>query len=193
MQKRGELKITPCTVHGKPIHAIPRLVMTSKDKLSHQNWEHEITRGYCYTTLYKTGLLTGYRSKWSDDERDDFAKRHKVYFDSHFDLKGIDHTFFLEVDMGTEYWEGDLNDKVENYAGLMQSLPQVPMYALFVTDVKSNGEILTRLKAFGKCFTKYGRKQNFLVTTIDKFLETPLGEIWGSERLTSPASLTDLP
>lgn len=193
MQHRGEIKIAPYTVHGKKIHAMPRLVMLPKEKLSYQNWEHEIMRGDCYVALHTTGLLTGYRSKWSDDEREDFAQKHGIYFDSHFDLKDMAHTFFLEVDMGTEYWEKELNLKVQDYSGLMMSVPQQPMYALFVTQVKENGQIANRLKSFCKCFTAHGRNQNFLVTSTDLFLDDPLGEIWANASLPAPVSLTALP
>lgn len=193
MQKRGELKIVPYTLHGQQIRNIQRLIMLPKDKLSHQNWEHEITRGDCYVTLHNTGLLTGYRSRWSDGEKDDFAEQHGIYFDSHFDLKDNPATFFLEVDMGTEYWERELDLKVQDYSGLMLSMPQQPMYALFVTGVKENGLIASRLKSFGKCFKAHGRGQNFLVTPTELFLEDPLGAIWASERSTQPVSLTALP
>lgn len=150
-------------------------------------------RGDCYVALQNTGLLTGYRSMWSKEERTDFASRHGVYFDSHFDLKDQPNTFFLEVDMGTEYWENELDLKVQDYSGLMLSMPKQPMYALFVTQVRENGEISNRLKSFGKCFTAHGRKQNFLVTSTDLFLENPLGEIWASPRFPAPLSLTALP
>jgi hypothetical protein len=180
-------------LHGKKIHAMPRMIMLPPDKLSYQNWEHEMTRGECYVALHRTELLTSYRSKWSDDEYDDFAKKHGVYFDSHFDLKDNRFTFFLEVDMGTEYWEKELNIKVQDYAGLMMSMPSQSIYALFVTSVRDNKDISNRLKAFGKCFRNHGRGLNFLVTPTDLFLDDPLGSIWAGDRFSQPVSLTALP
>ena len=193
MAFRSELKIVPYKVHGEEIRNIQRLIMHPKDKLSHQNWEHEITRGDCYVALRNCGHFSAYRSKWTTQERDDFALQHGVLFDSHFDLKDKTTTFFLEVDMGTEYWEKELNVKVEDYAGLMMSMPQQPMYALFVTDVKGNGEIANRLKSFAKCFKGHGRGQNFLVTAIDLFVDNPLGNIWANDRLPAPISLLTIP
>lgn len=193
MAERGDVKIVPCIMHGKAIAYIERLVMLEKEKPpSYQKWKHEITRGDCYVALHKTGSLTGYRSKWSADEYPVFAKQHGVYFDSHFDLQGVEQTFFLEVDMGTEYWENELDEKVLEYAGLMQSMPNKPVYCLFVTDVKETGSIANRLKGFCRCFHDHGRQQNFLATSLELFLDDPLGAIWAGDGLTKPASLTAL-
>src|SRR5262249_17478595 len=126
-------------------------------------------------------------------ERYDFAQQHGVMFDSHFDLKDIRQTFFLEVDMGTEYWEKELNVKVQDYSGLMMSMPDQPMYALFVTQVKENGAIANRLRSFIQCFKNHGRGQNFLVTSVELFLDDPLGNIWANPKSDELLSLTTLP
>lgn len=169
-----------------------RLVMLPKDKCSYQKWEHEIKRGDCYVALHKTGRLTGYRSKWSNEEFKDFAQRHGVYFDSHFDLADNPVTFFLEVDMGTEYWEDELNVKVAEYAGLMMSMPDKAIYCLFVAETKEGQKMSDRLRSFSRCFQAYGRGQRFLVTPVELFLDNPLGEIWASDQFSKPASLTAL-
>lgn len=192
MVRRSEVKLAACTVHGKAIPQIKRLVMFPKDTLSYQKWEHEIARSDCYVSLHNTGKLTGYRSKWSKDERKDFADSHGVYFDSQFDLEGSKFTFFLEVDMGTEYWDNELNEKVEEYAGLAQSMPQNPFYVVFVAKSRTGTDRKERLKAFGNCFRQHGRGKNFVVTDLDLFIDNPLGKIFANERLTAPASLLEL-
>ena len=193
MANRGEIKIGIYTAHGRKIPQLPRLIMHPKDTLSPQKWEHEIARGNCYAALHNTGKLTGYRSAWTKDEREEFAKAHGVYFDSQFELQGSKYTFFLEVDMGTEYWDNELNEKVEEYASLAQSMPQHPFYAVFVANSKDGTDRRERLAAFGKCFQKYGRGKNFVVTDLDLFIDDPLGKIFANEKLTAPSSLFDLP
>lgn len=192
MVKRGEVKLAACTVHRKKIPQVKRLVMLPKDTLGYQNWDHEIYRGECYVALHQTGKLTGYRSKWSKEERDDFARAHGVNFDSQFELEGSKYTFFLEVDMGTEYWSNELDEKVKEYAGLAESMPQHPFYVVFAARSGSDSERRARLKAFADCFRQHGRGKNFVVTDIDLFIDDPLGKIFANDRLTAPASLLDL-
>ena len=193
MVARAEIKLVPCKVHGKIIPQVPRLVMLSRETApSYQKWEHEIVRSACYVALHSTGKLIGYRSKWTTEEYREFAKSHGVYFDSQFELQGSKFTFFLEVDMGTEYWENELNEKVAEYAGLAQSMPQFPFYVVFVAKTREGTDRGARLKAFGQCFRQHGRGMNFVVTDLDLFTNNPLGKILASDRLTEPASLLDL-
>jgi len=192
MAAREEVKIVPCRVHGKMIPQVPRLVMLKKEVLSYQKWAHEIARGECYVALHKTGKMTGYRSKWTQEEYRDFAKGHGVYFDSQFELEGSPFSFFLEVDMGTEYWKDELDEKVQEYAGLAESMPQHPFYTVFLA--KGNPEVsrADRLKAFGNCFKQHGRGANFIVSDLDLFLLDPLGDIFAANGYPKPASLLAL-
>lgn len=192
MVAREEVRLVPCVVHGKMIPQVPRLLMLKKEKLSYQKWEHEIARGDCYVALHRSGQLEGYRSKWTPKEYHAFAKAHGVNFDSQFELTGSKFTFFLEVDMGTEYWDNELDEKVKEYAGLAQSMPQYPFYAVFVAKSRAGVNRAERLKAFGECFRRNGRGANFVVTDLDLFTDDPLGKIFASDRLTVPVSLLDL-
>src|SRR6202012_5615979 len=119
-----------------------------------------------YLALHKTGKLTGYRSKWTKDEYNTFAKHHGVYFDSQFELEGSKATFFLEVDMGPEYWNNELDEKVREYAGLAESMPQYPFCVVFVAKTRPGVDRRERLKAFGSCFQAHGRGKNFVVTDL---------------------------
>jgi hypothetical protein len=193
MAKREELKTVPCKVQGKTIPQIPRLVMLRKEVApAYQNWSHEIARGDCYVALHKTGRLVGYRSKWSSEEHKEFAKGHGVYFDSQFELEGSPLTFFLEVDMGTEYWKDELNEKVEEYASLAQSMPQTPFYVLFLAKAKNEVPTAARLKAFGDCFRQYGRGQKFVVTDLELFTADPLAPLFAAQGFPAPKSLLEL-
>lgn len=166
--------------------------MLPKDTLSYQKWAHEIARSECYVALHGTGKLTGYRSQWSKEERQSFAEQHGVYFDSQFELEGSKLTFFLEVDMGTEYWDNELNEKVQEYAGLAESMPQYPFCVVFAAKSRPGSDRRDRLKAFGECFRQHGRGKKFVVTDLDLFTSDPLGKILASDRLTVPAGLLDL-
>jgi hypothetical protein len=192
MQEYGELQFVPCKLNGKVLTNLQYLIMLPKDKLSYQNWAHEIDRGDLYVAFHKTGRLTTWRTKWEHDEWIDFAKQHKVRPDNMMELEGLAFYFFIEVDRGSEFWSDELDTTIENYAGLADSMPQHPFYVLFTLQVRAGMDIRERAAAFRRKFAQLGRKHNFMIAPHSFVVKDPLGEVWDDYRSNEPVSLTSL-
>ena len=104
--------------------SVPALIMLPKENApALTNWDHEIDRGDFYVAYHLTGKITSFDSKWPIDEYRGYAKDHRIFFDSRMDLEGVAPFFFVEIERDTEIWE-TLQEKVEKYVGLAESMPQ---------------------------------------------------------------------
>src|SRR5262249_54482586 len=150
----------PCKLNDKVLTNMQYLIMLPKDKLSYQNWQHEIDRGELYVAFHKTSQVTTWRTKWDKDEWMTFAKQHSVRPDNMLELENCPYYFFIEVDRGSEFWSDELDKKIEDYAGLAASMPQNPFYVLFTLQVQGSTKIGDRAAAFRRKFQQLGRKGN---------------------------------
>jgi hypothetical protein len=194
MQDSGEVKLIACkTNSGKVLTNVDKLIMFPKDKPpSVMGWQHEIDRGDLYVALHKTSKLTSYRWNWHIEEYRGFAKDHRLNPDSRFELEGSDKIYFLEVDRGTEFWSDELDTKIEKYAGLQDSMPQIPFVVLFTVQVKPGMSMKDRAAKFNQKFHELGRGHRFTVTPHSLFLTDPLGTVLDYYRTEEPASLLEL-
>jgi hypothetical protein len=190
----GLIKIVPCTTNsGKVQTNIDKLIMFPKDTPpSSGGWQHEIDRGDAYVALHKTGKLTSYRWNWHIEEYRNFAKNHRIKPDARFELEGSSKIFFLEVDRGTEFWSNELDRKIEKYAGLQDSMPQIPFVVVFTVQVKSGMSIRERAAKFNSQFQQLGRGHCFLIAPHELFVKNPLGEVLDYYRTNDPVCLTTL-
>lgn len=194
MQDGGEVKLVPCKTNSqKVLTNIDKLIMFPKDKPpSAMGWQHEIDRGDIYVALHKTGKLTSYRWNWDIEEYRDFAKGHRINPDGRFELEGSDKIFFLEVDRGTEFWTTELDVKIEKYAGLQDSMPQIPFAVLFTVQVKPGMNIKERARKFNAKFKELGRGHCFAISPHEYFIKDPLGDVLDHYRTNGPACLMTL-
>jgi hypothetical protein len=190
----GEIEFVPCKLQGKVLTNIQYLVMLKGDRApSYQNWAHEIARGEYYVAFHRTGRVAMWRTKWHKDEWEDIGKKHKIRFDNLMELTDCPYLFFIEVDMGTEFWSDELEEKIINYAGLADSMPQVPFYVLFPLQVKAGMSIKERAKAFNRKFAAHGRGHSFMIAPHEFLVKDPFGPVWDDYRSNEPVSLAELP
>jgi len=195
MVDSGEVKLEEMkTNSGKRIRNIDKLVMFPKDRPpSVMGWQHEIDRGDIYVALHKTGKLTSYRWNWHIEEYRNFARNHRLNPDGRFELDGSPYVYFLEVDRGSEFWTNELEEKIQKYAGLQDSMPQTPFVTLFIIQAKPGMDIKERASRFNRAFTEHGRGHRFAITPHQLFLSNPLAEgILDFYKTDEPVSLLTL-
>lgn len=154
------------------------------------NWWHEIERGELYVEFHKTNLITGWWSKWPIEEYRGFAYKHKVMPDIMFTLKDRRTRFPVELDRGTEDW-GDLEDKVEKYAGLAQAMPQNPICPIFLLQPGYRNDLAASGRKMVDIIRHAGRKQAFLVGAYSMALDDPTGPIFDDCYTDQPTSILD--
>ena len=169
---------------------VPKLVMLPTQKPpAPSNWWHEVERGQLYVDFHKTGKIIGWYSKWPRPEYMEFGKRHGVQPDSMFELDGVDCRFCIELDRGTEDWT-DLEEKIQKYAGLMQSAGSniCPIFFLqpgYRLDLRAKGLKLVQT------IQSLGRRQPFLVTSYELALSDPLAAVYDDCYTSTPRSPLD--
>lgn len=193
MLERKEIEFVPCKLQGKILTNIQYLVMLKGERApSYQNWAHEISRGEYYVAFHKTGKVVMWRTKWHKDEWQEIGKKHKIRFDNLMELADTPPLFFIEVDMGTEFWSDELEEKIVNYAGLADSMPPGSFYVLFPLQVRAGMGIRERAKAFNRKFEQHGRGHNFMIAPHELLVADPMGLVWDDYRSNEPVSLTSL-
>lgn len=172
---------------------VPKLISLASEKgqVSASNWWHVLEQGQLYVIFHNTGKVTAWHSMWPKKELEDFARAHKLYPDNFLELVNVDCRFPIELDRGKEDWP-QLEEKVEKYAGLMQSMPQNLMCPIFLmqpgyrTDLQAAGHKMISI------IRRLGRDQKFLVAPYALVVDDPLGAVYDDCYTAVPRSPLDV-
>jgi hypothetical protein len=197
MEARGEvvLKEYKHKQHNRERRdrTVPKLIMLPKDSPpAATNWWHEVERGELYVAFHKTEKIGGWWSKWPIREYREYAKNHKLFPDVMFEIVGKQTRYAIELDRGTEDW-GDLEDKVDKYAGLQMAMPQNPLCPIFALQPGYTMDLNARGKKMVEVIRRFGRNQSFLVSRYDLVIQNPLGSVYDDCYSADPASPLDMP
>lgn len=141
--------------------------------------EHDLAVADLFVTYYLTGDLDHWDVYWDEAEKGD-ADNHLVFYDARMSLQG--HTFFWEVDRGTEpvydpqersritpkRWAKSINGKIEKYIELAKQNPKDKFSVLFtIADhrygVYDHDRTMDRAKQILDLLADYRRGNQFLV------------------------------
>ena len=193
MEARGQVVLSTYEhrQYGKPRRdrTVPKLVMLPREhKLSPTNWWHEIDRAQLYVAFAKSGCLTAWHSKWPIDEYRDFAKNHGLNPDCLVELKDNSYRFFLELDRDTEIWS-DLQEKIEKFAGLCDSAPQLKLAMVFILKLGYTTDIKAKARKLQDLIKYYGRGKRYFVGPYDLVIKDPTGLVFDCSDSDEPAGL----
>ena len=107
------------------------------------------------------------------------------------ELKDNPYRFFLELDRDTEIWS-DLQEKIEKFAGLCDSAPQLKLAMVFILKLGYTTDIKAKVRKLQDLIKYYGRGKRYFVGPYDLVIKDPTGLVFDDSFSDEPASLLGL-
>lgn len=163
----------------------PGARISTDEKLT---YGHDMAVVVSYVLLECSGRLEGFQRFWDDEQRKEFGVKWDLWPDAVFVLTDKpDHTFFLEIDGGTEWEKGQLLERLEAYVRFANAHPNQRLTVLLPTKGYKRQTDEQRVENVLDALATLRRQNMFLVTTWSKWVGdlklmdgNPLGHIFQS-------------